>query len=252
MTLPDAILLLAAGCASGFLNVIAGGGSLITLPLLLHLGYSAPMANGTNRVAVIAQSLAAVATFRSKGHSDARTSLCMSALVIPGAVIGGIAGVRISGRLFDILLALVMLAVAALTAVRIWRPPARHPSGTRPARGGIPGALALVAIGFYGGFLQVGVGFLIMAALERIFRMDLLTVNMHKVFLALAFTAAAFPVFVIHNQVDWKAGAVLALGNASGAWISTHLQIRRGEKFIRIVFLAAILLMAADLLWKQF
>ena len=233
MTLPDALLLLAAGCASGFLNVIAGGGSLITLPLLLHMGYPAPLANGTNRVAVIAQSLSAVATFRSKGHSDARTSLRMSALVIPGAVIGGIAGVRISGRLFDI-------------------PPARHPAGTRAARGGVAGVLALVAIGFYGGFLQVGVGFLIMAALERIFRMDLLTVNMHKVFLALAFTAAAFPVFVFHGQVDWQAGAVLALGNATGAWISTHLQIRKGETFIRIVFLAAILLMAADLLWKQF
>ena len=248
MTALDIILLLAAGCASGFLNVIAGGGSLITLPLLLHMGYPAPLANGTNRVAVIAQCVSAVATFRSKGHSDARTSLRMSALVIPGAVIGGVAGVKISGRLFDILLALVMLGVAALTARQMWCPPKRHARGTPSTPGGLAGTFALLGIGFYGGFLQVGVGFLLMAALERLFRMDLLSVNMHKVFLALAFTVAAFPVFVWQGQVDWRAGAILAVGNATGAWISTHLQIRKGENFIRLVFLGAILIMAIDLL----
>ena len=251
MTTLDIVLLLVAGCASGFLNVIAGGGSLITLPLLLHMGYPAPLANGTNRVAIIVQCLSAVATFRSKGHSDLRTSLRMSALVIPGAIIGGLAGVKISGRLFDILLALVMLGVAALTAAQMWRPPTRHARGTPASRGGWAGALALVGIGFYGGFLQVGVGFLLMATLERLFRMDLLTVNTHKVFLALAFTAAAFPVFVWQGQVNWKAGAILAVGNATGAWASTHLQIRKGEKLIRAVFLGAILLMAADLLFMS-
>jgi uncharacterized membrane protein YfcA len=106
----------------------------------------------------------------------------------------------------------------------------------------------MVAIGFYGGFMQVGVGFAFMVSLFHLLRLDLVRVNMHKVFIIFIYTIPAFLVFLITGNVEWKFGLTLAAGMAFGAWWAAKISVRKGEKIIRIVLVAAILWMALKLL----
>lgn len=233
-----------AGAAAGFLNVLAGGGSLITLPILLLLGLPAAEANGTNRVAILVQNVAAVWSFRRAGRADVRTGLRLAAFTLPGAVAGAFLAIRISEGAFRAILAGV-LVVAVIGLLR--------PLGTRDGtdgsrtRVGVVSALALVGIGFYGGFIQAGVGFLFMLVLYRGLGFDLLTVNVHKVFIVLLYTIPAFLVFLGSGMVDWTVGLVLAGGNAVGAVVGTRVSLRGGERAIRIVVAIALVLIAVRL-----
>ena len=98
------------------------------------------------------------------------------------------------------------------------------------------------------GFIQAGVGFILMAILHRTLGLDLLRVNMHKVFIVGVYTLVALVVFAVQGHVDWILGLVLATGNATGAWIGTHYAVKKGEKLIRFVLNAALIAMAAKLL----
>jgi hypothetical protein len=105
----------------------------------------------------------------------------------------------------------------------------------------------MVGIGFYGGFIQAGVGFLIIASLQGLLLLDLVRVNMHKVFIIGCYMVPSLIVFAINGNVEWLAGLVLAVGNAAGAWIAVRLAVSRGEQIIRVVFAAAIVAMAIRL-----
>lgn len=233
-----------AGLLAGFLNVMAGGGSLLTLPILLFLGFPAALANGTNRVAILAQNVTAVASFRRQGLSDVRTGAWLALLTLPGAVAGAIFAIRISEAAFrTILAAVLVLAVWGLFAPR--RGGREVDSPLRRMLGGI----AFVGIGFYGGFIQAGVGFLLMAALYSLLAVDLVRVNMYKVFIVLVYTLPALTVFVWSGNVDWSSGLVLAVGNSVGALVATRVSVKGGERPIRVVLAVALLLMAGRLVW---
>ncbi len=232
--------LAAVGTAAGFINVLAGGGSLLTMPAMIFLGMPPATANGTNRVALLVQNVTVVGEFRRRGFSDFRTSLLLAACTVPGAIAGAVAAVHIDPVLFKRLLALVMVAV--LVAVL----------GPRPRRGAgrpriLATALAMVGVGFYGGFMQAGVGFLIIATLHRLMGLDLVRVNMHKVFVIMVYTVPSLVVFAASGNVQWLAGLVLGLGNAAGGWVGIHLQVTRGEGVVRTVLVAAVLAMAVKL-----
>jgi len=106
----------------------------------------------------------------------------------------------------------------------------------------------MVGVGFYGGFIQVGVGFILMASLYYILRITLVRVNMHKVFIILIYTIPALAVFILSNRVNWLFGAVLGAGMAFGGWWGAKMAVRGGEKAIRIILAIAMLIMAAKLL----
>lgn len=238
------IAVFAAGTAAGFLNVVAGGGSLITLPILLFLGLPAATANGTNRIAILAQNIAAVASFRRQGFSDARTGLTLAAVTLPGAVAGAFIAVRISETAFRAALATVLV----LAVVGLLRPlGGRHYEQCARPRPGAATFLALFGLGFYGGFLQAGVGFLFMVVLHQLLRLDLVRVNMYKVFIVLIYTIPALAVFAVSGNVDLITGLILAAGNATGAVAGARLSVRGGERPIRVVVAVALMLMAVRL-----
>ena len=106
---------------------------------------------------------------------------------------------------------------------------------------------ALVGIGFYGGFLQIGVGFLFMGALYHLLKLDLIRVNMHKVFIILVYTVPALIIFLLTGNINWKFGLSLAAGSALGAWFGAHFAVKWGEKVIRIVLAVVILFMSAKM-----
>lgn len=241
-------LLVVAGFASGWINVIAGGGSLLTVPVMVFMGMPGPVANGTNRIAIIVQSMSAIASFRSKGFSDFRLSASLAAAASLGAYFGARLGVSLDGVWFNRTVAAVMIAVMILMATGEDKARPR-PDASSKARNLALGHALMVGAGFWGGFIQIGVGFLIMPILYRVMGLDLVRVNMHKVFIALVFTFVAFLVFASKVEIVWEAGAALALGTAVGGWMGAHATIAKGEKFIKRALYAVLAAIAVKLLF---
>jgi uncharacterized protein len=242
----------ALGVVAGILNVIAGGGSLLTLPAMVLMGIPGPVANGTNRVAILAQNISAVSGFRKKGFSDFRLSLSLAFCAVPGAIAGAYLGTMVRGPLFNQILAAIMILILLQMAVsqHLKSKAAKQISDPvdRPPRI-LLGHICIVGVGFYGGFIQAGVGFLLMAVLHNVMRLDLVRVNVHKVFIVGLYTAAALVVFVWSGNVLWIPGIALAVGNSIGGWIGSHLSVKKGDPFIRKVLYVTLTGMALKLLW---
>ncbi|MCJ7581090.1 MAG: sulfite exporter TauE/SafE family protein [Candidatus Aminicenantes bacterium] len=239
------LLLFGMGIIVGFINVNAGGGSSLTLPMLIFLGLDGALANGTNRVAIFVQNVFAVASFRKREFHEFKLSGKLSLLTLPGAIIGSILATKISGVLFERMLGVVLLfIVLSMFFSRNYskdnRDQEKHSNWLIYP--------TLFGIGFYGGFLQVGVGFLFMAALYNLLKLDLIRVNMHKVFIVLIYTIPALLIFIVSGNINWKFGLTLAAGSGLGAWFGARASVKGGEKLIRIVLAIAIFGMALKLL----
>lgn len=239
MTVAELFLLAFAGFAAGWVNVLAGGGSLFTVPAMVFLGLPGPVANGTNRIAIIAQNITAVGAFFQKGFSDFRLSATLSVAASIGAYFGAQMGVKLEGEWFNRVLAAVMIAIIVIMALGDDKktPP---PDEKAQAKNLVFGHFLMIGAGFWGGFIQIGVGFLLMPILYRVMGLDLVRVNMHKVFIALVFSVVALFVFASKVGIAWQAGAALALGNAIGGWVGAHMTVARGASFVKLaVYLAA-------------
>ena len=237
-------LLAGVGVLSGFLNVIAGGGSLLALPVLVFMGLPGNVANGTNRVAIVAQNASAFTSFFRKGYSELRTMLTLALCAVPGAALGAYLGTQVSGELFNRILGGLMIVLLILMS----RKPADAEVAEKPRRL-VLGHFLMVAVGFYGGFIQAGVGFFVMAVLYRVVGLDLIRVNAYKVFIIGIYTLVALAIFADRGLVLWLAGAALAVGTTIGGWIGAHYTIKRGERLIRVVLNAVLVIMAVRLLF---
>jgi len=248
MDLWHLLLLALVGVVAGWLNVMAGGGSLLTIPIMVFMGIPAPVANGTNRIGILVQNIVAVTTFFRRGFSDFRLSLSLAAVASVGAVGGALIGVRLDGVWFNRVLALVMVAVMLIMALG-HKPKREHKTVKLTRRRLVWGHIAMLGAGFWGGFIQVGVGFILMPILNRILGLDLVRVNMHKVFIALVYTVVALAVYASQVDIIWLAGAGLAVGTAIGGWLGAHSTIRHGEVWIRRVLYVTLTLFIIKLLW---
>ena len=236
----------AVGVIAGFLNVMAGGGSLITLPMLIFLGLPAATANGTNRVAILVQSVAAVTSFRRQGYAETRAGLAFALATIPGAVAGALVAVHVSDALFRAILAGVLI----VSVVGLLFPSRRtRGQGAMSTRAFAAALFAFVGIGFYGGFIQAGVGFLFMLVLHQLLGLDLVRTNVYKVLIVLFLSIPALVVFIVTGNVVWGTAIALAAGTATGAVIATRISVKGGERPIRVVLAIALLLMAVWLVW---
>lgn len=242
------------GVASGWINVIAGGGSLFTVPMMLFFGLPGPVANATNRIGVVTQNIAAVGTFRAKGFSDLRLSATLAAASIPGAIVGAQLAIGLEGKAFELFVAAVMVGVLILMATGADKTKSKPPGGApgdapeKPKRL-VLGHILIGLVGFWGGFIQIGVGFLLMPVLARVMGLDLVRVNMHKVTVTLVFTFVAFATFFFQVPIHWAAGAVLAVGAGVGGWLGAHTTISAGQTWIRRIFYVAIVAMIIQLIF---
>jgi uncharacterized membrane protein YfcA len=236
------LLLLAAvpitGFAAGFINTLAGSGSLITLPILILLGLPANVANGTNRVGVLLQNIVAVAAFRRSRVLDVGGAWKLVAPAVAGSLVGAALAVDL-----DEALMVAMLFVMLLKPER-WLD--EHATG-RPARLWVEVPM-LFAIGVYGGFIQAGVGIFLIAGLVLAAGFNVLRANALKNLVNLVITAAALVVFVFNHQVNWGVGFALALGQAAGAWVAARMAVKRGAPFVRWAVIAIVVLSAGALL----
>lgn len=242
-------LLLAAvpvtGLIAGFINTLAGSGSLITLPILILLGLPANVANGTNRVGVLLQNVVAVATFRRRGALDTAGAWKLVLPSVIGSVIGAALAVDLDEALLRRMIGAVMLVMLAVMLFKPERWIAEHADRREPRL--LVEVPLFFAIGVYGGFIQAGVGIFLLAGLVLGAGFNLVGANAMKNLIVLVFTAAALVVFILNDQVQWTLGLLLAAGQAAGAWVAARLALKRGAEFVRIVVIAIIVLSAAAL-----
>lgn len=240
------LIILGVGLLAGFINAIAGGGSLLTMPVLIFLGLPPAVANGTNRVAIFIQNIWGVAGYKSKGISAFPYSLWLGISALLGAVVGAKIAVEISGELFERILAVVMVGVIVVTI--FGSPGSQGNVDEKMSKGRqILAVIVFFFIGIYGGFIQAGVGFIILAALTIINRFTLVKANSAKVFVILVYTASALVVFIIEDKIEWLPGLVLAVGNSTGAWFGSRWAVDKGEKWIKIILIIAVTAMAIKL-----
>lgn len=235
-------LLFTVGIIAGFINVMAGGGSALSVPTMILLGYDPSVANGTNRLAILVEAAAGVAAFRQESHAEFHTSWQLAVLTLPGGILGAFYATRIDDALFRRLLGLVLI----LIVVSLLLP---KPAASARARSSLATSLAMFGVGFYGGFIQAGVGFLIMATLTHLMGLSLVKTNMHKVFIVLVFTLPSIAIFGASGNIDWKAGAVLAFGMGGGGWWAARLAVRRGDSLVKLVLGIALLILGAKLIF---
>ena len=237
-------LLFVLGAVGGFINVSAGGGSSLTVPMLIFLGLDGALANGTNRIAIAIQNAFAVASFKKRNVSHFNLSAKLALFTLPGAILGAALAVRLSNGWFQKILGIIMIGIV-ISMVFSSKNRKGWGANEPPSPWLYP---ALFGIGFYGGFIQVGVGFLFMAVLYNLLRVNLIKVNMHKVFIIFLYTLPALAIFILNGKVNWTYGLILAGGNAVGAWWGAHMAVKGGEKAIRVVLMVAIVIMAVKLL----
>jgi hypothetical protein len=241
----DALLLVAGGLAAGVVNTLAGGGSLLTVPLLTFVGLPGTLANGTNRVGILIQNGVASWGFWREGVPGVRDAAPLVGPVAAGAVIGAY-GISLAGdALFERLFGIVMLVLLVPTLRGASRSKqeaaAREPLST-PLR-----TLLFFGIGLYGGAFQAGVGILLIYGISWS-GVDLVRTNSMKVVINFCFTLLVLPIFILSHQIAWLPALTLGAGFAMGGAIGPKIAVRGGERVIRPVLAVAVVALAGRML----
>ncbi|MBU2526492.1 MAG: sulfite exporter TauE/SafE family protein [Bacteroidetes bacterium] len=240
------IILLLVGVIAGFINTIAGGASLIILPILIFMGLPPNVANGTNRIAIFVQTIFSTAGFKSKKVDAMPFSLYIGLAALVGAIIGAQLAVDIPPVVFNRTLSVIMILVGALL---FYKPKlSLEALGERTSGKYLSISLLLFfVIGIYAGFLQAGAGIFIILTLNLVNRFTLVKSNAAKSIVIFILTLGALTVFVINDVVNWKYGLILALGNAFGAWFSSRWSVQKGDRVVRLFLVGMIGVMAIKL-----
>jgi len=240
-------LLVPIGMVAGFLNITAGGGSLLALPFLIFLGLPPTVANGTNRVAILVQNIFATTRFHKFAVIPKEITFITTIPAVVGAIGGAQMAVQIDELLFKRLLAVVMILVMGFMFFgrgSTQRQTALNLTSMKK----LLIAVAFFAIGVYGGFIQGGIGFLLITALT-LTGYDLVKTNALKVLVVLIFTPFALAIFIWHGQVDFLKGFILAIGNGAGAWVASRVVVEKGHNFVRWIVMATVVVFAVKLFW---
>jgi uncharacterized membrane protein YfcA len=234
------------GFVAGSINTIAGGGSLLSLPILIFLGLPPNIANGTNRIAILFQNLFTTAGFKSKGIITFPFSIYIGISALLGSVIGAQIAVDIKGDTFNKILAIIMVLVVGYM---VFKSKFKHLDTIEKTTGKHLWLSIFIFffVGIYGGFIQAGVGFIMLLALSSVNNLSLVKSNAVKVTVVLIYTISAVAIFAYNDKIDWKIGLVLAIGNAAGGWIASRWSVNKGDGMVRKFLVVVVVLMAIKL-----
>lgn len=239
------VLLVLAGLFAGIVNTLAGGGSLLTLPALMEVGgLPVHLANGTNRVGILLGGVSAVGTFRRSGLFEGGMGASTVVPALIGAVAGAQASLALDEDLFRKVVGVLLLAMLGLLLAQpaTWFEEAR-PKAAWPWR-----VLGFLAIGFYGGFLQAGVGLFLILGYVGLDGQDLVRANARKVALVLLYTVPALAAFVLQDAVAWAPGLALGVGSLAGGWLGARFTVSWGARWIRVALIGVVVISAARML----
>jgi uncharacterized membrane protein YfcA len=242
------ILIIGAGIIAGFINTLAGSGSLLTLPLLIFIGLPPNVANGTNRIAIMLQSLVGSMGFKQQGLMDMKSGVRLGIPSVLGSIAGALIALTFSSKMMGktIGILLIIMFFIILFKPDKWL---KGKSGRPLSEFSLINFIIFFLIGVYGGFVQAGVGFFLLGGLVMGVGLDLVKANAIKNFLVFLYTPFALIVYMAGNLVDYKAGLILSIGSVTGAWLGTKTAVAWGPVFIRYVLLIAILVSAVQLIF---
>jgi len=248
MSVLEAVVLVAGGFVAGGVNAMAGGGSLLTVPLLtLMIGLPATVANGTNRVGVLVANASSQWQYRKGGFSGLKPAIPVIVPIAIGSVIGSFLISLVADDTFKVIFGVAMVPLLILSL----RPPKpKTPTANDTAGSAWSPAVSFgvfLAIGVYGGALQAGVGVILLLALSRS-GFDLILANSIKTVVIFAITAVAVPVFIIRGQIDWSPALLLAVGFVAGGATGARLAVMGGDRLIRPVLVVAVVALAGRML----
>ena len=242
----EIIILVVAGVLVGFINTLAGGGSIVSLSVLMMLGLPAPIANATNRIGILFQTLTATTSFRQQKVLDLKKAGKLALPAILGSLLGAWIAVDINEEILEKAIGVIMLFML----VFIFYKPQKYIYGRKEIQEKPLTWVHFVIfffIGLYGGFIHMGVGYFLLAAIVVGAGFDLVKANAIKVFIVLIYTPFAILVFIGHDQINWGYGLTLAVGNFIGAFIASRLAVSKGVDFVKWVIVVVILITAADM-----
>jgi len=241
------IIILFTGLAAGFINVNAGGGSFLTIPVLIFTGLPPAVANGTNRIALTFASMISTHNFRKKGYFEWKLSLWFGIPMTIGAVIGSFISINLPDELYTTILAVMIIMVITIVIIN----PQRFIKSNTikiSTKNRILGTVIFFILGIYAGIVQAGVGFLMITSLIFLTGYSLVKINSLKVLIAMTYMLLTLAVFIFSGNINWIYALVLSVGNGTGALIGTHFAVKHGDKWIRIIMIIAALIMALKLL----
>ncbi len=238
-------LLFIASVIAGIFNISAAGGSFIMLPLLIFYGLPPTVANGTNRISLLFQNWLGVYSFKKREVWDFETNL---KLVIP-AVFGSILGAYYSSILPDNQFKkIISVFMIIFVVVSLFSNKKKKDFSYKIKSYPLVFAIFLL-IGFYGGFIQAGVGLLLIAGIKLATGYDLIKTNAVKTFIIATYTIVAILIFALKGKINWHVALVVATGQGIGGYLGAKLAVEKGEKYIKALILIAITLMALKLMF---
>jgi uncharacterized membrane protein YfcA len=244
------LLIAFVGVFVGFINTLAGSGSLITLPLLIFMGLDPNTANGTNRLALFMQSLSAVSGFKKNNVFRNKEGIYYGIPATMGAIAGAFIAVETKPQVLNYIIAILLFAMLILLLFnpQRWIKPKQSGEQTKP---NFLKFLMFFAIGIYAGFLHAGVGFFWIAALVLGAGYDLVKANAIKMFIIMLYMPITIIIFAINGQVNYILGGVLGIGTVIGARLAVVTSMKKGSPFIRYILLFAIFVSVASLVYKS-
>ncbi len=249
MTITEIIVTILLGTTAGFINTFAGGGSMLVVPFLIFIGLPANVANATNRIAILLQNVVSVGSFKQKKILDFKTDSKLLLPVALGSIAGAFIAVDINEEIFKKVIAGLLIIMFFMLLLN---PDAWVKANADKAKMKSPWLRNVIffLLGIYGGFIQIGIGFFLLAGLVLGCGYDLLKANAIKLFIVLFYTIIALAIFIWNDLVDLKVGLILACGNMLGAWLGVRFSIKWGAKYIRYFLLVVLVIVAARLLFS--
>lgn len=242
----EIILLIVAGIFVGFINTLAGGGSIISLSILMLLGLPAGVANGTNRIGILFQNIAGVASFKQQKVLETKKGLILAIPAVIGSLIGAWVAVDLNEDVFEKAIGVIMLLMMVFMLVN----PQKYLYGRKELiekKITFWQVLLFFGIGIYGGFIQLGIGYFLIAGIVFGLGYDLVKTNAIKLLIVLIYTPFTLIIFILNDQVNWAYGLTLTIGTFIGAIIASRLAVKKGVNFVRWVIIFVIILTSLHL-----
>jgi hypothetical protein len=239
-------LLFAAGFSAGLVDSIAGGGGIISLPVLLNLGLPPQLALGTNKFQSSFGSVAASWQYARRGLVDLRSCSVGILFTLIGALLGALAVQHVAS---PVLGKIIPILLAAIVVYLIFQPQTGLHDG--PQRMGATGFYAVfgLGLGFYDGFFGPGTGSFWAIAFVLLRGQNLTRATAHTKVMNATSNLASLALFAGAGLVNIGAGLIMAAGQVLGARIGAGLVIRRGARFVRPAFLLIAALTILRLIW---